>query len=144
MTPAAADWIYREVLTTAYRRSVGAEGRGDEEMHLGPAAVRDCRCQWGPCGHCQAGRPDRCAHRRGTAPASLHDGHVLGRDGSVRAGWRRVGTVCVWRCPGPPGGDLLFTVTTGAVPPPVRPERLVSAKPTPAEQLDLFAVGGAR
>lgn len=143
MPAAAADWIYREVLTGAYRRSVGAEGKGDEELQRGPAAVRDCRCQWGPCGWCQTGRPDRCAHRRGTARASQYDGYVLGPDGGVRIGWRRTGAVCTWHCPGPTGGDLLFAVTAEAVqPPPMRAER-PATRAKPVDQIGLFDLAGA-
>ncbi|MEV6344167.1 DUF6248 family natural product biosynthesis protein [Actinoplanes sp. NPDC051851] len=141
-----ADRIYAEVLTGAYRRSVGAEGRGakhqDEDLTLGPAAVRMCRCEWGPCGHCQASRPDRCAHRRGTSPKTWHETWILNRDGMAVAEVRLTGRPCQWRCPGPPGGDLLFAVQADAVVPPrTRAERPAAKRPA-VEQPNLFALAG--
>lgn len=99
MTPEAADWIYREVLTVRYRRNVGADPvvrKGKVvDPGLGPSAVRLCPCQWGPCGHCQQlGRHDHCTTRVGWAgnpplsPAERLRGIPV---------WT-TGTPCSWRC----------------------------------------------
>lgn len=108
MTPEAADWVYEHVLTGTFRRSVGAEGRGKDadDLALGPAAVRTCPCQWGPCGHCQAGRIDRCAHRSiPDWPRPEPAAYLVGRNGGALALVWTVGKPCRWRCPGPPSGE---------------------------------------
>lgn len=130
MTPDAADWIYRHVLTTAYRRSVGAEGRGkDDELQLGFAAVRTCPCQFGPCGRCALGRHDHCSHHNWRPPASPL-AHILTRRGGALTPVWPTGKACAWRCP------------CGCLP----PEPLPAVEPEPVvEQLELFALaGGAR
>lgn len=118
MTPEAADWVYEVVLTQTYRRAVGAEGRGNEDLQLGPAAVRTCHCQWGPCGHCSAGRVDRCAHRTipdwpRPSPAT----HIVTRAGGARTDVWLSGTPCRWRCPGPPGGEQAQLFSAARRPP---------------------------
>ncbi len=143
MTAAAADWVYAEVLTPAYRRAVSAEGRGQDEDQLGTAAVRICPCQWGPCGRCEVlGRHDQCTTKVGFAgqpPVSsygwLHNAsglmvflwsQALGRRVSVEV-WPS-GTPCAWRCP------CVCPV----------PEPVLVREPE-FEQLGLFALaGGAR
>lgn len=112
MTPAAADWVYEHALTGPIRRSYGCDDQG-------PVAVRTCSCQWGPCGHCQGGRPDRCAHRqrrtrRDRDPAAS----ILSRGGGVVALVWPVGRGCRWHCPGPTLADAsqpaLFALAGGA------------------------------
>lgn len=117
MTPDAADWVAATVLTPAY-----LDSRGGLDL------VRTCRCQYGHCGHCAAGRHNRCIHRRHD-PVVLPQTYILARDGHVphlkldSGRWvpaevQTVGRPCVWRCP--------------------------CACPAPAtEQLDLFAAAGA-
>ena len=127
MTPAAADWIYREVLTPAYRRAVGAEGRGDDAGTVtGPAVLRRCPCESGVCHGCQTGHHAGCVGVRIVLPAThviRTDGHVAvvpmgaGRHAVYAAVWLS-GRQCGWLC--------------------------ACGCSAPAEQLDLFAVGGAR
>jgi hypothetical protein len=118
MTPAAADWVYRHVLTAAYRRSVGAEARADrdDDMQLGPRAVRICPCQYGRCGWCTNDRHDQCTHHRWASPPSPA-ARLLSRSGSVLAEVWPTGKPCAWRC--------------------------ACGCRAPAVQLDLFAVGSA-
>uniref|UniRef100_UPI003F4946A0 DUF6248 family natural product biosynthesis protein n=1 Tax=Actinoplanes sp. CA-151224 TaxID=3239904 RepID=UPI003F4946A0 len=126
MSPEAADWVYREALTRAYRSSVGAD-LGD-----GPAMVRACPCQWAACGHCLGGWHEQCTTRIGFAGRRPADpaAHLLARAGHVVAEVWPAGTPCAWRCP-------------CDCPTPVPP-----AQPAPApyrlalEQLDLLNLEG--
>jgi hypothetical protein len=137
MPAAAADWIYHQVLTLAYRQSVGAEGRGhDHDLARGPAAVRSCACEWGRCHGCQVGRHSHCVRARVVSPAArilTRSGQVatvrLDNEKSVYAEVLPSGRACGWRCP----CDCL---------PPAMPVAVV--EPEPAVQLELFAIGGAR
>ena len=89
MTVEEADWVWNNVLTAAYKYAHTVDDT--------PALLRSCACQWGACGWCGLGRPDRCAHRRGTAPLSPQVEDWLAWVPVFRAG-----KPCVWHCPGPP------------------------------------------
>lgn len=77
MPAAAADWIRDVVLPSADR--------------AGPT-LRMCRCQYGACGACVAGRHDACTDDRIVGP----DAYMLGRKSAVRV-WRS-GTPCRSQC----------------------------------------------
>lgn len=119
MTPAAADWVYREVLTQRFRESAGAvmwTGAREHRRDEGPGAamLRTCRCQYGLCGHCGDGRPDRCTHRNWTPPAGP-DTWIQGRGGAALVPVWRVGKPCAWLCPNARVGQLeLFALAGGA------------------------------
>jgi hypothetical protein len=146
VTPETADWVYAVVLTKTYLRSVGAEGRGDQELSRGPAAVRDCPCEWGPCGHCAAGRIDRCGHRTIPAwPKPSPATYVVARDGAAVASVWRVGRPCQWRCPGPPAGEQIELFAGVRQVPRDRAPQPEGRAPADDAQLSLFDLaGGAR
>jgi hypothetical protein len=118
MTPEAADWVYDVVLTRRYKESTGAimwtgarENRRDEGK--GAAFLRMCCCQYGLCGHCGDGRPDRCSHREWTPPAQPAT-HLMDRRGMVLASVWRSGKPCAWLCPNAQMGQLpLFSALVG-------------------------------
>lgn len=119
MTPAAADWVYDVVLTQRFKESVGAimwtgAGADRRDEGRGAAFLRMCACQYGPCGRCGDGRPDRCAHR-GWTPPLVPDGWIQSRRGlAVGAVWRS-GKACAWLCPTVVLGQLeLFALAGGA------------------------------
>ncbi|GAA2696422.1 DUF6248 family natural product biosynthesis protein [Actinoplanes palleronii] len=129
MTEDAADWIYREVLTQTYRRSVGAEarGKGQDDLQLGPAAVRRCRCQYGRCGHCGTDRHEQCTtHVHGARRGG--ETYVVGRTGGALAEVWLSGKACAWRC-------------SCGCPAPVPVQAIPEPEPEPVfEQMDLFAL----
>jgi hypothetical protein len=119
MTPAAADWVYDVVLTQRYKESAGAimwTGAREQRRDEGQGAVflRTCACQFGLCGRCSDGRPDRCPHRDWSPPV-VPETYVQDRSGYAIARVWRSGKPCWWLCPSARVG-----------------------------QLELFAVGGAR
>jgi hypothetical protein len=68
------------------------------------ALLHVCPCQYGPCGHCTAGRHDQCAHRTpgysDTRRSPLT--YLLSRRRFVLAEvWPADGRCCTWRCPCP-------------------------------------------
>lgn len=90
----AATWIRDVVLPPAYRA-----GTTDPSI---------CPCQYGPSGHCAAGRHERCPrtwgwHRHGEPDPDTHITNAAGRVGgapsvSSVAVWR-TGRPCRWLCP---------------------------------------------
>lgn len=77
------------------------------EAHGSPEDM--CPCQWGPCGHCLAGRPEKCAHHH-YPPRSQRspdpETYLTGRRGGALALVRRAdGSGCSWVCPGPPPAE---------------------------------------
>ncbi|QLQ37971.1 DUF6248 family natural product biosynthesis protein [Micromonospora robiginosa] len=122
----AATWIRDVVLPPAYRK-----GTRDQSV---------CPCQWGVCGHCQAGRHEKCnVVAWGGAPRAHGDTRITDARGLVAGGWGvrstevwRSGRPCRWICP------CGCTPIGCALPP---------ASPAGPEQLDLFAalpVGAVR
>lgn len=89
MPPAAAAWIYTEVLTPTYRASCTVEGD--------PVLIVCCRCQGGQCGHCDGGRHDQCTTRRRGALSDPETYVVNTRGGARTAVWLS-GTPCRWVC----------------------------------------------
>ena len=63
----------------------------------GIGLIRTCACQYGPCGHCGAGRHQHCAHRVRSVLRSS-EGSILSRAGHVLARWD-AGRRCQWLCP---------------------------------------------
>ncbi len=117
MTPEAAGWVYDVVLTRRYKESVGAiEWTGARENRrdagLGAAMVRGCECQFGLCGHCGDGRPDRCSHREWTPPL-VPETYLQDRSGYVVAEVWRTGKACAWLCPNVQLGQLELIPTGG-------------------------------
>lgn len=89
MPKPVADAIYRDVLTPTYRAASTVEGD--------PALILHCACQAGRCGHCGAGRHDRCATRR-NGPTVHPETYVTGRRGwALTAVWLS-GRPCRWMC----------------------------------------------
>lgn len=107
MPAAAADWIYREVLTAAYRRAVGAEAKGEDAgVVTGPAVLRMCPCQWGTCHGCLTGHHAGCVRDRIVTAAAYVIGTrgdvvTVPRDGShaVHAAVWLFSRQCAWQCP---------------------------------------------
>lgn len=122
MRPEAADWVYDVVLTQRYKESAGAiQWTGKQATGTwrdegpGAAMLRTCPCQYGLCGRCADGRPDRCAHRDWTPPLSPET-YVHGRrhGAAVARVWRK-GKPCAWLCPNVRLGQLeLFALAGGA------------------------------
>ncbi|MDG6102353.1 hypothetical protein Daura_43495 [Dactylosporangium aurantiacum] len=132
MDPAAGVWIREHVLNRKHHRA----SRVLDET---------CPCQWGPCGHCLAGRHDRCAHRQpGWNPVSSET-YVVNRLGYVLAEvWRATGPACAWHCPCPapdcavvvPDGPVITTHAANVVrtlPTPAARRRRPAAPPAGAE-----------
>lgn len=139
MPAAAADWVYDRVLTRRYKESTNAidwvgarENRRDEGK--GAAFLRVCSCQYGPCGHCSAGRHDRCSHRE-RQPAPACTTYLQNSAGLAIAEVWRSGKPCAWLC--------TCDCRTAA---PVDPEQpTVMAPELVFEQISLFELaGGAR
>jgi hypothetical protein len=150
--PEEADWVYDVVLTQRYKESTGCimwTGAREKRRDEGPgkAMVRKCECEYGLCGRCSDGRPDRCAHRDWTPPTSPETWIQNPRGLALTAVWR-AGAPCHWLCP---------TASTGVDP--GGPRERVPAGPRRPKvirgehgyhysssfgQLELFAVGGAR
>ncbi len=86
MTPAAADWIAKHVLTP--------------EMLKGYGSQRRCCCQGGICGHCRDGRHRSCmVVAWGGAPRASCEGWITDRQARVKSPdvWR-AGKPCRWVC----------------------------------------------
>lgn len=117
--PDAARWIHDVVLPPGLRDDIRDRLR------------EHCPCQWGPCGHCEAGRHDQCSVVAwGGAPRAHCDTYVTNARGQVAVGrgviadvWR-AGRPCRWVCP------CGCTPVGAALPPP---------GPAAPEQLDLFS-----
>ena len=130
MPPDTAQLIRDQVLPTSYR----------DEIRAG--LIEHCPCQWGPCGHCEAGNHNQCSVVAwGGAPRAHGDSYIINRRGQVTVGrgvpstevWR-AGRPCRWICP-------CGCTPIGYTPPPA------PTGPAAPEQLDLFAalpVGAVR
>lgn len=100
MTPEAADWVYRHVLTDRLKESSGAimwtgSGPDRRDEGRGAAMLRTCRCQYGRCHRCLLGSHDGCTGIRVTGPAA----RVLDRTGLALAEVWPSGRPCAWQCP---------------------------------------------
>ncbi|GIE46183.1 DUF6248 family natural product biosynthesis protein [Actinoplanes lobatus] len=89
MPAAAADWIYRVVLTDTYRDSCTIEGN--------PRTIVDCRCHAGQCGHCDAGRHHLCRTRR-DGPLIACETYIVNHRGGARTDVWLAGRPCRWMC----------------------------------------------
>lgn len=115
----AADWVYDVVLTQRFKESAGCiqwtgfrkTGTWRDE---GPGAVmlRTCPCEYGLCGRCADGRPDRCAHREWTPPL-VPAAYVQNRRGMAIAKVWRSGKPCTWLCPNVRLGQLELFAPAG-------------------------------
>lgn len=89
--PAAdAQWIITNVIGTRQAKAHG------------PTLTR-CACQWGPCGHCQAGNYSRCANPR--TGHKTNETWITNRQGYVTQAETRVylaDRICRSMCPEPP------------------------------------------
>ena len=92
MDAETADWIWWNAVPPLVRRGAGGE------------PDRTCPCQYGPCGHCQAGRHTQCVMLKRTAiawpEAFIIDRHGMVTDPTLGM-WRADGPPCRWICPCP-------------------------------------------
>jgi hypothetical protein len=116
-----ASWIRTHVLPAHYDNSY-------------EPLIKMCACQWGRCGHCDAGNHDQCARRR----AEMRDwkpfspeAYVITRNGWARTPvWRANGPACRWLCP------CTTCARRAAIKPPQHQQQPASS--TPQDQLSLF------
>ena len=118
MDAEAADWVWDQVVPQLVRRGATVGGRPD----------RTCPCQYGPCGHCQAGRHSQCPMlRRGVVVEP--EARIISRDGMVATArwgvWRASGAPCRWICSCPAEHRGLFPDLKAGFPP--------ARRATPAE-----------
>ncbi|TDC34228.1 hypothetical protein E1211_17940 [Micromonospora sp. 15K316] len=117
--PDAAAWIRSVVLPKAY-----VDGIPDPSL---------CACQWGPCGHCQAGQHEQCnVVGWGGAPRAHGDTYITTSRGQVAVG-KGVASAEVWLS----GRPCRWVCPCGCTP--VGPERPPADVPA-TYQLDLFAM----
>lgn len=103
MTPEQARWVYDVVIPLRYKESVGAvmwtgarENRRDGGQ--GMAFLAMCACQYGLCGRCGDGHPERCSHANWEPGVHADTGIIAVSGASVAQVWRK-GRPCYWLCP---------------------------------------------